>query len=203
MLIFPALGLRPALARDPRESVLVHFLQVAAAVQPHNLHRGQHLVVGAQPSDPDVALRHVVVARLASRTCRTASWGTSASNFSRSCRSTSSLMERFHSRKIDHSGLSASRSRRCGSFRQTDVSSQNFKAHPDPNGKRFPVTVARPRRGPRRLTVRTRCPSMSSRSNAGNQLTHVWQDNHHLYWLWWRHRHQARARWYHHRARLT
>lgn len=25
---------------------------------------------------------------------------------------------------------------------------------------------------------------------------------HHLHWLWWRRRHQARARWYHHRARL-
>jgi hypothetical protein len=25
---------------------------------------------------------------------------------------------------------------------------------------------------------------------------------HHLRWAWWRRRHQARARWYHHRARL-
>ena len=25
---------------------------------------------------------------------------------------------------------------------------------------------------------------------------------HHLHWNWWRRRHQARARWYHHRARL-
>jgi hypothetical protein len=25
---------------------------------------------------------------------------------------------------------------------------------------------------------------------------------HHLHWAWWRRRHQARARWYHHRARL-
>ncbi len=25
---------------------------------------------------------------------------------------------------------------------------------------------------------------------------------HHLHWLWWRRRHQARARWFHHRARL-
>jgi hypothetical protein len=25
---------------------------------------------------------------------------------------------------------------------------------------------------------------------------------HHLRWVWWRCRHQARARWYHHRARL-
>ncbi len=27
--------------------------------------------------------------------------------------------------------------------------------------------------------------------------------SHHLRWSWWRRRHQARARWYHHRARLT
>jgi len=27
--------------------------------------------------------------------------------------------------------------------------------------------------------------------------------DHHLRWSWWRRRHQARARWYHHRARLT
>ncbi|TNC28631.1 IS701 family transposase [Amycolatopsis alkalitolerans] len=26
---------------------------------------------------------------------------------------------------------------------------------------------------------------------------------HYLYWSWWRRQHQARARWYHHRARLT
>jgi hypothetical protein len=25
---------------------------------------------------------------------------------------------------------------------------------------------------------------------------------HHLRWSWWRRRHQARARWFHHRARL-
>jgi hypothetical protein len=25
---------------------------------------------------------------------------------------------------------------------------------------------------------------------------------HHLRWAWWRRRHQARARWYHHRTRL-
>jgi hypothetical protein len=25
---------------------------------------------------------------------------------------------------------------------------------------------------------------------------------HHLYWIWWRRRHSARARWFHHRARL-
>ena len=25
---------------------------------------------------------------------------------------------------------------------------------------------------------------------------------HHLHWIWWRRRHQARARWYHHRTRL-
>jgi hypothetical protein len=25
---------------------------------------------------------------------------------------------------------------------------------------------------------------------------------HHLHWVWWRRRHQARARWFHHRARL-
>ncbi len=27
--------------------------------------------------------------------------------------------------------------------------------------------------------------------------------HHHLHWSWWRRRHQARARWFHHRARLT
>jgi SRSO17 transposase len=27
--------------------------------------------------------------------------------------------------------------------------------------------------------------------------------SHYLHWSWWRRRHQARARWYHHRARLT
>jgi SRSO17 transposase len=37
-----------------------------------------------------------------------------------------------------------------------------------------------------------------------NLLTHAWQNvDHHLHWSWWRRRHQARARWYHHRARLT
>jgi hypothetical protein len=25
---------------------------------------------------------------------------------------------------------------------------------------------------------------------------------HHLHWIWWRRRHQARARWFHHRTRL-
>jgi hypothetical protein len=28
-------------------------------------------------------------------------------------------------------------------------------------------------------------------------------DAHHLHWTWWRRRHQARARWFHHRTRLT
>jgi hypothetical protein len=37
-----------------------------------------------------------------------------------------------------------------------------------------------------------------------NLATQVWRSTeHHLYWSWWRRRHQARARWYHHRARLT
>jgi SRSO17 transposase len=37
-----------------------------------------------------------------------------------------------------------------------------------------------------------------------NLLTRAWQDStHYLHWSWWRRRHQARARWYHHRARLT
>ncbi len=37
-----------------------------------------------------------------------------------------------------------------------------------------------------------------------NLLTRAWQDiEHHLHWSWWRRRHQARARWYHHRARLA
>jgi SRSO17 transposase len=27
-------------------------------------------------------------------------------------------------------------------------------------------------------------------------------ESHHLHWVWWRRRHQARARWYHHRTRL-
>jgi hypothetical protein len=36
-----------------------------------------------------------------------------------------------------------------------------------------------------------------------NLLTRTIHDlAHHLYWAWWRRRHQARARWYHHRARL-
>jgi len=36
-----------------------------------------------------------------------------------------------------------------------------------------------------------------------NQLTHAWQSiRHYLHWSWWRRRHQARARWFHHRARL-
>lgn len=37
-----------------------------------------------------------------------------------------------------------------------------------------------------------------------NLLTRVWRTaEHHLHWSRWRRRHQARARWYHHRARLT
>jgi SRSO17 transposase len=37
-----------------------------------------------------------------------------------------------------------------------------------------------------------------------NLLTRVWQPiDHHLHWSAWRRRHQARARWYHHRTRLT
>jgi SRSO17 transposase len=36
-----------------------------------------------------------------------------------------------------------------------------------------------------------------------NLLTRTMHDlAHHLHWAWWRRRHQARARWYHHRARL-
>jgi len=36
-----------------------------------------------------------------------------------------------------------------------------------------------------------------------NQLTRAWQSiRHYLHWSWWRRRHQARARWFHHRARL-
>lgn len=36
-----------------------------------------------------------------------------------------------------------------------------------------------------------------------NLLTRTIHDlTHHLRWAWWRRRHQARARWYHHRARL-
>jgi hypothetical protein len=27
-------------------------------------------------------------------------------------------------------------------------------------------------------------------------------ETHHLHWTWWRRRHQARARWFHHRIRL-
>jgi hypothetical protein len=38
---------------------------------------------------------------------------------------------------------------------------------------------------------------------AFNLLTRVWQTiRHYLHWSWWRPRHQARARWFHHRARL-
>jgi SRSO17 transposase len=37
-----------------------------------------------------------------------------------------------------------------------------------------------------------------------NLATRAWQSiRHHLHWSGWRRRHQARARWYHHRARLT
>ena len=37
-----------------------------------------------------------------------------------------------------------------------------------------------------------------------NLATRAWRSvNHHLHWSGWRRRHQARARWYHHRARLT
>jgi SRSO17 transposase len=36
-----------------------------------------------------------------------------------------------------------------------------------------------------------------------NLLTRTWQDpGHHLHWSRWRRRHQARARWFHHRTRL-
>jgi SRSO17 transposase len=31
---------------------------------------------------------------------------------------------------------------------------------------------------------------------------HIQSDTHHLRWVWWRRRHQARAKWFHHRARL-
>jgi SRSO17 transposase len=31
---------------------------------------------------------------------------------------------------------------------------------------------------------------------------HLQAETHHLHWVWWRRRHQARARWFHHRARL-
>jgi SRSO17 transposase len=37
-----------------------------------------------------------------------------------------------------------------------------------------------------------------------NLLTRTWRPTeHHLHWSAWRRRHQARARWYHHRARIT
>jgi SRSO17 transposase len=36
-----------------------------------------------------------------------------------------------------------------------------------------------------------------------NLITRAWQTiRHYLHWSWWRRRHQARARWFHHRARL-
>lgn len=36
-----------------------------------------------------------------------------------------------------------------------------------------------------------------------NLLTRAWQSiRHYLHWSWWRRRHQARARWFHQRARL-
>jgi hypothetical protein len=31
---------------------------------------------------------------------------------------------------------------------------------------------------------------------------HRQPETHHLHWVWWRRRHQARARWFHHRTRL-
>jgi hypothetical protein len=40
--------------------------------------------------------------------------------------------------------------------------------------------------------------------NLFNLFTRVCRGvGHHLHWSWWRRRHQARARWYHHRARLA
>lgn len=37
-----------------------------------------------------------------------------------------------------------------------------------------------------------------------NLTTRIWRStNHYLHWSWWRSRHQARARWHHHLARLT
>jgi hypothetical protein len=37
-----------------------------------------------------------------------------------------------------------------------------------------------------------------------NLATRAWHSTeHYLHWSWWRRRHEARARWYHHRARLT
>ena len=36
-----------------------------------------------------------------------------------------------------------------------------------------------------------------------NLVTGTWQTiGHYLHWSWWRRRHQARARWFHQRARL-
>jgi len=36
-----------------------------------------------------------------------------------------------------------------------------------------------------------------------NLVTRAWQSiRHYLHWSWWRRRHQARARWFHQRARL-
>jgi hypothetical protein len=36
-----------------------------------------------------------------------------------------------------------------------------------------------------------------------NLVTRAWQSiRHYLHWSWWRRRHQARARWFHYRARL-
>ena len=36
-----------------------------------------------------------------------------------------------------------------------------------------------------------------------NLVTRTWQTiRHYLHWSWWRRRHQARARWFHQRARL-
>jgi hypothetical protein len=31
---------------------------------------------------------------------------------------------------------------------------------------------------------------------------HPLPETHHLHWIWWRRRHQARAKWFHHRTRL-
>ena len=37
-----------------------------------------------------------------------------------------------------------------------------------------------------------------------NLASRTWHcTSHYLHWSWWRRRHQARARWYHHRTRLT
>jgi SRSO17 transposase len=78
------------------------------------------------------------------------------------------------------------------------------------------VTVAQAREATGRLPAPPRSPDDTPPDDPGvipltvpevkrlfNLLTRIWHaDTHHLHWSAWRRRHQARARWFHQRARL-